>query len=215
MKAEALGVTSHHLGREGQEDGDPDPEDDVRRPPADSGDEELGQGRQREGADARAARGEADGQAAPRDEPFHDRRVARHVRGAHAQRCHEAVEQVRLPELGDERHAGERRAEEEPAGGDHDARTPDVGEPPGGEAEDAVAERVERERAGETRAAPAELLEEGAEEDAERVLRAVGDEEDEERAPDDDPAVEDSQRVDPRPFGGGVRPRRRASDSCR
>src|SRR5439155_2589190 len=97
-------------------------------------------------------------------------------------------------------------AEEEPAGGDHDARTPDVGEPPGGEAEDAVAERVERERAGETRAAPAELLEEGAEEDAERVLRAVGDEEDEERAPDDDPAVEDSQRVDPRPFGGGVRP---------
>src|SRR5438445_626120 len=142
---------------------------------------------------ARAARREADGDAGPRDEPFHDRRVAWHVRGGHAERRHETVEQVRLPELGDERHAGERRTEEDPTGGDHDARAPEVGESPGRKAEDAVGEGVDGERAGEARAAPAELLEEGAEEDAERVLGTVGDEEDEERARDDDPAVENFQ----------------------
>src|SRR5207247_2445360 len=137
-----------------------------------------GQRRQREGADARAARGEADGETAPCDEPLHDRRVARHVRRAHAERSHEAVENVRLPQLGDERHASERHAQEKPAGGDHDPRAPEVGEPPGGEAEDAVGEGVDGKRAREARAAPAELPEERVEEDAEGVLGAVGDEED-------------------------------------
>src|SRR5439155_770560 len=155
--------------------------------------QELGHGWQHDGPDARAARREADRDAAPRDEPFHDRRVAWHVRGGHAERRHETVQQVRLPELGDERHAGERRTEEDPTGGDHDARAPEVGESPGRKAEDAVGEGVDGERAGEARAAPAELLEEGAEEDAERVLGTVGDEEDEERARDDDPAVENFQ----------------------
>src|SRR5437667_74935 len=86
-----------------------------------------------------------------------------------------------------------RLAQEDPTGGDHDARAPEVGESPGRKAEDAVGEGVDGERAGEARAAPAELLEEGAEEDAERVLGTVGDEEDEERARDDDPAVENFQ----------------------
>src|SRR5207249_4299714 len=40
------------------------------------------------------------------------------------------------------------------------------------------------------RAAPVELLEERGEEDPERVLRAVGDEEDDERAGDNEPAAE-------------------------
>src|SRR5205807_954390 len=79
---------------------------------------------------------------------------------------HEAVEHVRLPELGDERHAGERDTEDESAGGDHDARAPEVGEPPGGEAEDAVGEGVDGKDAGEARAAPAELPEERVVEDA-------------------------------------------------
>src|SRR5438132_1356896 len=191
-EAEALGVAPHHLSHEVHEDEDPDAEDDVGRPPADRGHQELGQRRQREGADARAARGEADGETAPGDEPLHDRRVARHVRRAHAERSHEAVENVRLPQLGDERHAGERHAQEKPAGGDHDPRAPEVGEPPGGEAEDAVGDGVDGKRAREARAAPAELPEERVEEDPERVLGAVGDEEDEERASDDEPAVEDA-----------------------
>src|SRR5437016_6577791 len=191
-EAEALGVAPHHLSHEVHEDEDPDAEDDVCRPPADRGHQELGQRRQREGADARAARGEADGETAPGDEPLHDRRVARHVRRAHAERSHEAVENVWLPQLGDERHAGERHAQEKPAGGDHDPRAPEVGEPPGGEADDAVGEGVDGKRAREARAAPAELPEERVEEDPERVLGAVGDEEDEERASDDDPAVEDA-----------------------
>src|SRR6266478_6029206 len=97
-------IAPHHLSHEVHEDEDPDAEHDVCRPPADRGHQELGQRRQREGADARAARGEADGETAPGDEPLHDRRVARHVRRAHAERSHEAVENVRLPQLGDERH---------------------------------------------------------------------------------------------------------------
>src|SRR5437773_1799843 len=192
VQTEALGVAPHHLGHQVHEEEDPDAEGGVRRPPADRGHEELGHRWQREGANARAARGEADGEAAPRDEPFDDRRVARHVRGGHAEPRHEAVEHVRLPELGDERHAGERDAEEEPAGGDHDAWAPEVGEPPGGKAEDAVGEGVDGKGPGEARAAPAELPQERGEEDAERVLGAVGDEEDKERAGDDDPAVEDT-----------------------
>src|SRR5712664_1148926 len=136
-------------------------------------------------------------QPAALDEPLHDGRVARDVRGPHAERRDAAVEQIGLPELGHERHAGERRAQEQPARADDDARAPEISEPPRGEAEDAVERRVEGERARQGGPAPAELLEQRREENAERVLGAVREEEDEERAPDDDPAPKQDQA---RPF---------------
>src|SRR5437773_55922 len=131
------------------------------------------------------------------DERDEDRDPRRRERGAqHPERaCPDRARQgpdALVGAGGGERHAGERDAEEEPAGGDHDAWAPEVGEPPGGKAEDAVGEGVDGKGPGEARAAPAELPQERVEEDAERVLGAVGDEEDKERAGDDDPAVEDT-----------------------
>ena len=190
MKPDALGVAPHHARHDVQDNEDRNAEDHVRHPPADGADEELREGRQEERAHAPAARGEAHGEAAPSHEPLHDGGVAGDVRGAHAQRRDAAVEHVGLPELGHERHARERRAEEEPARRDDDARAPEVGEPPRGEADDAVERRVEGERARDTGPAPVELLQQRREEHAEGVLRPVGGEEDEERPPDDDPAAE-------------------------
>src|SRR4029453_14843826 len=61
-----------------------------------------------------------------------------------------------------------------------------------------------RERAGEAGAAPVELREEGGEEHAERVLGAVGEQQDDEGAADDDPAVVEAraQRSGARAGGG-------------
>ena len=89
-----------------------------------------------------------------------------------------------------QRHAGQRRAEEDAARGDHHAGPAAIGHATGEEAEHAVREGVERERARQAGPRPAELVEERREEHAERVLSAVGDEEDQEGAGDDDPAIE-------------------------
>src|SRR5262249_33396136 len=67
---------------------------------------------------------------------------------------------------------------------------PAIGDPTRCQGERAVDDGVEGEDPGQARAAPSELAEQRSEEDAERVLRAVGDEQDEEAAGDDDPAVE-------------------------
>src|SRR6185503_15156513 len=66
--------------------------------------------------------------------------------------------------------------------------------------EGAVDEGIEREGAGEAGPRPVELGEQRGEEDAERVLGAVGEEEDQKGAGDDDPPV-----VDRRPHGAAGR----------
>src|SRR5437867_6177971 len=93
--------------------------------------------------------------------------------------------------MADERHGGERAAQEDGTRGDDRARTPPIGQPAGGKADDAIAERVEREHARDAGAAPAELVEQRGEEDAETVLGPVSSEEHDEGGGDDSPAVKD------------------------
>jgi hypothetical protein len=201
-EADALRIPPHQdrEGVQGQEDRGP--EDHVRPPPAEPAHQEVGDRRQHERPEAAARAGQPHREAAPAREPPDHGRMARHVRGGHAERGDGAVEHVGLPEGADPAHRHEARPEQRAADPDDGARSPAIGEPARHQGEARVDRRVEGEDPREARAAPTELVHEGGEEDAERVLGPVGHEQDEKRGRHHRPAVEDTPGSRP----GSARP---------
>ncbi len=200
VEAERLGVAPHEDGERVEGEQDRHAEDHVGPAPAEPAHHDVGDRRQREGAEAAARAGQPDREAAAPREPLRHGGVARHVGGGHPERGHEAVAHVGLPQRAHAAHRDEPEAQQDAADRDDHARPPAIGEPARDEGEDRVGERVEREDPGEAGPAPAELVDEGGEEDAEGVLGAVGHEEDQEGARHHDPAVEETGP--PRPIAG-------------
>src|SRR5215831_2667323 len=164
----------------------------ARRAPAASPDEELHPRQDHDGSHSHAGVGQAHGEAASAHEPVGQEESLPRVAEAHAAAAHEHPEgEIELPLLAHE--GGE---EEAPAYGEHadlvhHARAATVHEAAEHGAQDGGDHETEGERARRHPALPAELREDGREEQGEGGARvdshAHGDEDD----ADDDPAVEE------------------------